>query len=202
MLSIRIDNDLIQELDVIADREHLTRSDYIRKAISDAMSFSVLLRKNQTFLVNPEMLQYSLSFMDENDIEEYALLSIQNGREILKEYLNKNLLSSIVQKYLDDKQTIISGLLTYITQSVLGPTGQKWFYRIHFTWHNNIVVIMGTHTLGLAFTTFMRYYFMHFFEIFGFQEVESKIKAALKEDRIKLEFSGELGKFDITTLMA
>src|SRR5271157_4072594 len=94
VLSIRIDSDLLQELNTIAEKEHLSRSDYIRKAISDAMSFSVQLRKNQTFLINSEMLKYSLGLMDDNDIEEYAILSIQNGREILKEYLNKNLSSS------------------------------------------------------------------------------------------------------------
>lgn len=201
VLSIRIDSDLLQELDTIAEKEHLSRSDYIRKAIADAMSFSVQLRKNQTFLINSDMVKYSLGLMDDNDIEEFAILSIQNGREILKDYLGKNLSSSIVQKYLEDNQTIISGLLTFIIQSILGPTSQKWFHRIHFSWHENIVAIIGTHALGLGFSKFMRYYFMHFFDIFNFQEVENKNKIIINEDRIKLEFKGNFGKFDVAMIM-
>lgn len=199
MLSIRIGTELLREMEEIAKRERMNKSDYIRKAISDAMSFSVMLRKNQTFLVDPGMMRYALEFMEDFDIEEFALLSLKNGRAILKDFLNKNITSSIVQKYLDSKVTIITGLMTYITQSILGPTGQNWFKRIHFSWKGTSVSVRGTHDLGLRFSKFMRYYFLHFFEIFDYQEMEGN--AILQDDRIKLEFQGEERAFEISTLM-
>lgn len=164
------------------------------------MSFSIMLRKNQTFLVDPKMMQYALEFMDDFDIEEFAIMSLKNGRSILKDYLNKNIESSIVQKYLKDKVTIITGLLTYITESILGSTGQGWFKRIHFSWNNLILSIRGTHELGLRFTKFIRYYFVHFFKIFDYCEIEGK--SILIDDRIKIEFQGNDQAFDISTLMS
>ncbi len=200
VLSIRIRSDLLGEMDTIADKEKMNRSDYIRKAISDAMSFSVALRKNQTFLVDPEMMRYALEFMDDFDIEEFAILSLKNGRAILKDYLNKNLESSIVQKYLKSKVIIITGLLTYITESILGSTGQGWFKRVHFSWNGLIISIRGTHELGMRFTKFIRYYFVHFFKIFDYSEIEGK--SILVDDRIKIEFQGNDQAFDVSTLMA
>ncbi len=200
VLSVRIRSDLLGEMDAIADKEKMNRSDYIRKAISDAMSFSVALRKNQTFLVDPEMLRYALEFMDDFDIEEFAILSLKNGRSILKEYLNKNLESSIVQKYLKSKVIVITGLLTYITESILGSTGQGWFKRVHFSWNGLTISIRGTHELGLRFTKFIRYYFVHFFKIFDYGEIEGK--SILVDDRIKIEFQGNDQAFDVSTLMA
>ncbi|MEX2681476.1 MAG: hypothetical protein Q6373_007740 [Candidatus Sigynarchaeota archaeon] len=200
ILSIRIGKELLKELEEIAKKERMKKSDYVRKAISDAMSFSVMLRKNQTFLVDPEMMRYALEFMDDFDIEEFALLSLKNGRAILKDYLNKNITSSIVQKYLKSKMTIITGLLTYITESILGSTGQGWFKRIHFSWNDLIVSIRGTHELGLRFTKFIRYYFVHFFKIFDFPEIEGK--TILLDDRIKIEFQGNDQAFDVSTLIS
>jgi hypothetical protein len=200
ILSIRIGKELLQELEEIAKKERMKKSDYVRKAISDAMSFSVMLRKNQTFLVDPEMLRYALEFMDDFDIEEFAILSLKNGRSILKDYLNKNLESSIVQKYLKSKVIIITGLLTYITESILGSTGQGWFKRVHFSWNGLIISIRGTHELGVRFTKFIRYYFVHFFKIFEYTEIEGK--SILVDDRIKLEFQGDDNAFDVSILMA
>jgi len=199
-LSIRIGTELLKEMEEIAKKERMKKSDYVRKAISDAMSFSIMLRKNQTFLVDPKMMQYALEFMDDFDIEEFAIMSLKNGRSILKDYLNKNIESSIVQKYLKDKVTIITGLLTYITESILGSTGQGWFKRIHFSWNNLILSIRGTHELGLRFTKFIRYYFVHFFKIFDYCEIEGK--SILIDDRIKIEFQGNDQAFDISTLMS
>ncbi|NMC04022.1 MAG: ribbon-helix-helix protein, CopG family [Candidatus Lokiarchaeota archaeon] len=199
MLSIRIGTDLLKEMEEIAKRERMNKSDYIRKAISDAMSFSVMLRKNQTFLVDPKMMQYALNFMDDFDIEEYAILSIKNGRSILKDFLNKNVSSTIVQKYLTSKVNIITGLLTYITQSILGPTGQNWFRRVNFSCNGTAVSIRGTHDLGLRFSRFIAYYFKHFFEIFGYNEMAGK--TIIHTDRIKLVFLGDDGDFDVSMLM-
>nr|MDO8084863.1 ribbon-helix-helix domain-containing protein [Candidatus Sigynarchaeum springense] len=199
-MSIRIGTELLKEMEEIAKKERMKKSDYVRKAISDAMSFSIMLRKNQTFLVDPKMMQYALEFMDDFDIEEFAIMSLKNGRSILKDYLNKNIESSIVQKYLKDKVTIITGLLTYITESILGSTGQGWFKRIHFSWNNLILSIRGTHELGLRFTKFIRYYFVHFFKIFDYCEIEGK--SILIDDRIKIEFQGNDQAFDISTLMS
>ncbi|HMF31143.1 MAG TPA: hypothetical protein VKK79_07005 [Candidatus Lokiarchaeia archaeon] len=199
VLSLRIPINLNEEIEEVATKENLTKSDYIRKAISDAISFSVTLRQNQTFLIDQEMVKFALEFMEDIDIEEFATLSIQNGRKILKSYLNKNVNSSIVQKYLDDKKTIVSGLLIYITQSILSPTGQNWFKRVLFSWTGDVVTITGTHDLGLKFSEFMHYYFVKFFAIFNYEELKENV--ILKEDRIKLKFQGENKEFDINILL-
>ncbi len=199
MLSLRIRTDLLEEIDVVASKEHMSKSDYIRKAISDAISFSAMNRQNQTFLVFPEMLKFSLNFMEDLDIEKYAILSLQNGRQILKAYLQKNIKSSIVQKYLTNKKSIITGLLTYISQSILAPTGQGWFQRIHCAWESDTLAITGMHTLGLKFSKFIRFYFIQFFEIFDYTEITTS--TILKEDRLKLVFRGDFAEYDVNLLM-
>jgi hypothetical protein len=199
VLSLRLPTSLLFEIDQIADKERLSRSDYIRKALSDAVSVVEVLRKAQTFFVTPAMMQFSLQFMEDLDIEKYATLSLQNALSFLKQYLNHSLKSSIVQKYLSNKKTIISGLLTYITQSVLGPTAQKWFERIHFGWEGQSVTITGMHGLGMKFSKFISYYFLHFFNIFNYTENIAQIQ--LKEDRLKLVYQGDFKEFDISVLM-
>nr|MDO8109806.1 hypothetical protein [Candidatus Sigynarchaeota archaeon] len=113
--------------------------------------------------------------------------------------MNKNVTSSIVKKYLTNKVTIITGLMTYITQSILGSTGQNWFRRIHFSWNTTAISLRGTHELGLRFSKFIRYYFVHFFEIFDYHENTSK--TILQDDSIKFEFSGDDAEFDVRQLM-
>ncbi len=178
----------------------MSKSDYIRKAISDAISFSNMNRQNQTFLVYPEMLKFSLNFMEDIDIEKYATLSLQNGRQILKEYLQKNIKSSIVQKYLRNKKSIITGLLTYISQSILAPTGQGWFQRIRCAWEGDTIAITGMHALGIKFSKFIQFYFIQFFEIFGYTEIATS--TVVKDDRLKLLFHGDFAEFDVNLLMA
>ncbi len=190
----------MEEIDSVAVKENMSKSDYIRKAISDAISFSSMNRQNQTFLVYPEMLKFSLNYMEDHDIEQYALLSLQNGRQILKAYLQKNIKSSIVQKYLTNKKTIITGLLTYISQSILGPTGQHWFQRIHCAWEGDTLAIAGVHSLGLKFSKFIWFYFIQFFEIFDYTEIAAS--TILKEDRLKLVFHGDFAEYDVNQLMA
>ncbi len=189
----------MEEIDSVAVKENMSKSDYIRKAISDAISFSAMNRQNQTFLVYPEMLKYSLNFMEDFDIEKYAALSLQNGRHILKAYLTKNIKSSIVKKYLTNKKSIITGLMTYITQSILAPTGQGWFQRIHCVWESDNLAITGMHSLGIKFSIFIRFYFIHFFEIFDYIEVAAN--TILKDDRLKLVFHGDFAEYDINLLM-
>ncbi len=189
----------MDEIDTVAVKENMSKSDYIRKAISDAISFSNMNRQNQTFLVYPEMLKFSLNFMEDLDIEKYAALSLQNGRQILKGYLQKNIKSSIVQKYLTNKKSIITGLLTYISQSILAPTGQGWFQRIHCVWESDNIAITGIHALGLKFSKFIRFYFFQFFEIFGYTEIAAS--TILKDDRLKLVFHGDFAEFDVNVLM-
>jgi hypothetical protein len=200
VLSLRIRADLVNEIERIAEKEKMSKSDYIRKAISDGISFSSMNRQNQTFLVYPEMLKFSLNFMEDLDIEKFAVLSLENGRQILKAYLQKNINSTIVQKYLTNKKTIITGLLTYITQSILAPTGQNWFQRIHCVWEGEDLAITGMHALGLKFSKFIRFYFIQFFEIFEYTEVATS--TILKEDRLKLVFHGDFAEYDVKLLMA
>lgn len=199
VLSLRIKKSLLGEIDIAAQKERMNRSDYIRKAISDAISFSEIYRLNPTFLVNPDVFKFAIKSMEDIDLEELAALSMRNARYILKLYLQKNLQSSIVQKYLTNMKSIIIGLLTYIIQSILSPTGQHWFKRIHFAWETDAFVITGMHTLGLNFSKFMRCYFIQFFDVFGFKEQPSK--QILHEDKLKLVFTGELKDFDIKTLL-
>ena len=141
VLSLRLPKNLQEEIETAAKKEHMGKSDYIRKAISDAITFSNVGRKNQTFLVGPDTMKFSLKFMEDVDIEEYAAISLQNARIILKDYLNGQIHSSIVQKYLTNKKTIISGIMTFLLQSIFAPTAQKWFHRIHAAWNGDTIKI-------------------------------------------------------------
>jgi hypothetical protein len=199
VLSLRIPMDLLKEIDECADKEHLGRSDYIRKAISDAISVSEVLRQAQTFLISPEMIQIALEHMDEFDIENFAILSLKSGRNFLKLYLQHSLHSTVIKKYLPNKQTILSGIMEYLSQSILGPTGQHWVDRIHFSWEGNKVILTGIHSLGLNFSKFLYYYFFHLFEIFNYTCVQTEI--ILKEERLKLIFQGDAKEFDVSSLM-
>lgn len=84
ILSLRIKNNLLTEIDTVAAKEKMSRSDYIRKAVSDAISFSEVLRYNSTFLVSPPMIQFALQKMNDREIAEFANLALQNGKEVLK----------------------------------------------------------------------------------------------------------------------
>ena len=200
VLSLRIPMDFLSEIDDCANKEHLARSDYIRKAISDAVSVTEVLRQAQTFLVSPEMLKFSLAHMEENDIEEYALLSLQSGRNFLKLYLQHSLNSTVIQKYLPNRRTIVSGIMEYLSQSILGPTGQHWVDRIHSSWEGDNIIITGVHTHGLNFSKFLYYYFFHLFEIFNYTCNQSQ--NIVKEERLKLIFQGNAEEFDVRMLMA
>jgi hypothetical protein len=199
ILSLRVKPQFAHEIDQISRKLKVNKSDFIRKAISDSISIHEIYRKNQTFLIGPNMFEFSLKFMDECDLEEYAQLALENGKRILKLYLQKQINTSIVQKYLKNKKTILTGLLFFITESILSPVGQELFKRIFFSWKENQVILTGVHHLGDKFSIFMRFYFIHFFKLFQFTEV--KDECLLKENKIKLVFEGDIGKYDISFLM-
>lgn len=199
VFSLRIKPSLLKEIEDVARKENMTKSDFIRKAISDAMSFSEMFKRNQTFLVSPKMMEFALNLMNDSEIERFALMSIQNGQDILKTYLKYRSHSTIVKQYLDSKKTMITGLLKYIIYSILAPTGQEWFQRIQFTWDENKVIIAGIHKLGEKFSRFILFYFTYFFRIFACTECENI--RILKEDRLKIGFTGDMKEFDIKLLM-
>lgn len=199
VFSLRIKPSLLKEIEDVARKENMTKSDFIRKAISDAMSFSEMFKRNQTFLVSPKMTEFALNLMNDSEIERFALMSIQNGQDILKTYLKYRSHSTIVKQYLDSKKTMITGLLKYIIYSILAPTGQEWFQRIQFTWDENNVIIAGIHKLGEKFSKFILLYFTYFFRIFGCTECENI--RILKEDRLKIGFTGDMKEFDVKLLM-
>lgn len=199
VFSLRIKLSVLKEIDDVARKENMTKSDFIRKAISDAMSFSEMFKRNQTFLVSPKMMEFALNMMNDAEIEKFALMAIQNGQEILKTYLKYRSHSTIVKQYLDNKKTMISGLLKYIIFSILAPTGQEWFQRIQFTWDGDLVIIAGIHRLGEKFSKFIHLYFTKFFSIFSCYENENV--RILKEDRLKIGFTGDMSEFDIKLLM-
>jgi len=199
ILSLRIKKNLLKEIETVGANEKMNKSDYIRKAVSDAISISEVLRQNSTFLVSPQMIKFAVAKMNDEEIDEFAGLSLQNGREVLKLYLKKNRESSIVKKYLTNKKTIIIGLLTYIIQSILAPTAQKWFTKIHASWEADKMIIAGTHILGHNFSKFMECYFKHFFDLFAYREQTND--AIIEEDKLKVVFQGETTDFDISVFL-
>lgn len=100
-----------------------------------------------------------------------------------------------MKKYLTNKKTIIIGLLTYIIHSILAPTAQRWFTKIHATWETEKFIITGTHKLGENFSKFMQAYFVHFFALFAYFEQENE--QIIQEDKLKLVFHGKTTDFDI-----
>ncbi len=199
VLSIRINNKLLEELDILVKINHTNRSDFIRKAISDSISFNQIYRFHPTFLVSPEMFGVILSEINEDKIKNIAKLSILNAKLILKTYLQKNIQSSIVEKYLKDKRTIISALLKYIIESILSSKGQNWLKKINYTSISDKFTITGTHSLGENFSKFLYYYFIDFFFIFDFKILDEK--CILTESTIKIIFSGENDEFDINVFL-
>jgi hypothetical protein len=199
ILSLRIKKNLLKEIETVAAKEKMSKSDYIRKAVSDAISISEVLRHNSTFLVSPQMIKLAVAKMSDEEIDQFALLSLQNGKEVLKLYLKKNIQSSIVKKYLTNKKTIIIGLLTYIIHSILAPTAQNWFSKIHASWDADKMIITGTHLLGINFSKFIQAYFKHFFDLFAYKEqINERI---LQEDKLKLVYQGETTEFDISIFL-
>ncbi len=199
VFSLRIKKSLLQEITEAARKAGVSKSDFIRKAVSDEISFQEFNRFSQTMFMGPDVLNYSLQLMDELQIEDYAKLALQNGRNFLSRFLKKQKSSSITKKYLQNKKTVILGLLKYITESILAPSGQGWFERIRFSLRGEQVVITGIHTLGQKFSLFMRYYFIHFFSLFEF--IEETRRTILEEDRLKLAFTGTMNDFDIDVLL-
>ena len=199
VFSLRLKKSLLNEIDEAAKKLYINKSDFIRKAISDAISFQEFNRFSQVFFMGPNMLKFSLDLMDELQIEDFAQLALNNGQKFLSIYLKKQMNSSITEKYLENKKTIISGLLLFITESILSQSGQGWYERIRFSWRKDSIVITGVHNLGEKFSIFTRYYFIHFFSLFDFHDEPGLM--ILEENRIKFVFTGELSHFDLNILL-
>ncbi len=195
IFSIRMKKSLLKEISQTAKKERISKSDFIRKSISNEISFQEFNRFSQTNFLGPNMVEYALKFMDELEIEDFAKLAMLNGRKFLSQFLEKQKTSSITKKYLKNKKSIMSGLLQYITQSILPQSAQNWFQRITYSLRGNQFVITGIHRRGEKFSLFIRHYFIHFFNIFEFNEIKSKM--IIGENRLKLVFSGQWDEFDI-----
>ncbi|MCP4762393.1 MAG: ribbon-helix-helix protein, CopG family [archaeon] len=198
-LGVRLEEELMIDLDKYAQKYKVSRSVMARRAISEWANYFEPLRDNRTMIFDKNLIQFLLNIIkDESDFEKLAEIGYKNSidglamvmsnpkviQEMVKD-LSKYKITSIPTKY------AINLFLETLVTNVYSREGQNWFdEELKYSWNkNDRLVIEGIHNMNKNYSIFIKLITEKMFKtLFDFQIAEE----ILKENKLVLAFEAEI----------
>ena len=181
IISFRLNNADYLKLEQVSTEQNKKKSDIVRKALDFYLGFH--LSPIPMILWGRNEFGFAFESVDQEKLQEMALLSYKNGIQSLESMLE----SYSIQKDSRSKMGITL-FLTYFINYGVSSESLNWFESIEWSWVNHsrkTLRIIGNHDLNTSFSIFFKFLFSIYLNDFDYQLT----REVLLSDMLILEFS-------------
>ena len=193
VLTLRLDGDTMNKLELSIKAEEITKSDFVRKAILEQIEFTGPIFKNtETAIISKELLKFLLAKLEVPDIHELSRRAVRCELDLLKKLMRDE--RFMILKKLSRAapvNNVIISVIKYVCEKLLSSEGRKWFEKIkvrRLERDGNIFTINGRHWMGPKFSFFMKNYLKTILDVFKYKEVSVPNDADLKGSHFRFEY--------------
>ena len=156
-LATRVNESLMEKIDIYCEDYKITKSELLRKAILYFLKYSQ--QDNKTFhpmmIFSKQELVYMFEHLDEKELKEYAKLSFEMG-QMTKEHFTETLTDG------QEIEVRPRFFMRTLKNEVFSHYGQNWFQELEYSFRSNKLQIAGIHNLNRKFSIFFKYLMINY----------------------------------------
>ncbi|MHA1793846.1 MAG: hypothetical protein ACTSVI_14480 [Promethearchaeota archaeon] len=190
ILTLRVDNDLFEQLETVARDKQVTKSDFIRNAIKTRIMESMIFNDNDFILMGRDMEKIMFGVLKDEQIKELSKKAVLSELKTIKKLLSSNeLILPVVKEYLENKSfnEIVIYIIELVNRKFLAENARNWFKKIIININGNKITIIGRHDLGKNFSKFIIGYYKNFLLAFKHVSINDDMKIEEKYCRASFE---------------
>ena len=165
LIGIRLSDDIIQKLEIIAQNNNQSVNNVIKNAIIEWLEIFFRIRKQGMIILGKPFIASLLEFIDNEKIKILAEVTAKRKADLYLFFLGKHLNKDTLEDFIK------------YTPKILGNKGLMWFDHLEINKENSSILIKGIHNLGETWSKFLVFFFNFL--------IEKNFSLALIEDTVK-----------------